>query len=263
MFGVIRLETRNCRGLVDSKKRWDVLDKIRKDNVHIACLQDVHLEKKDRNKLDLTISEHKIGPGLWKLNINLLQNKDLVDLIEKEVRLIKATYAATSYHPDYVESCPNKDIQLMINDSLFWETILVQLRGVLIKFAAAEKRKKNKLEQTLILKISKLEQECNSRTDDQHPHEQLKIANEELAELRRPKIENIMLRARAKWVEQGERSSKYFLQLEKSNCVNKTIKELEKEDTSRITDQEEILQYTVEHEIHACPMYSEFRSFAS
>ena len=80
-------------------------------------------------RLDLTISEHKIGPGLWKLNINLLQNKDLVDLIEKEVRLIKATYAATRYHPDYVELCPNKDIQLMINDSLFWETILVQLRG--------------------------------------------------------------------------------------------------------------------------------------
>ena len=48
---MIRLETRNCRGLADSKKRWDVLDKIRKDNVHIACLQDVHLEKKDKNKL--------------------------------------------------------------------------------------------------------------------------------------------------------------------------------------------------------------------
>ena len=48
---MIRLETRNCRGLADSKKRWDVLDKIRKDNVHIACLQDVHLEKKDENKL--------------------------------------------------------------------------------------------------------------------------------------------------------------------------------------------------------------------
>ena len=48
---MVTIETRNYRGLADTKKRLDVLDRIRKDKTHIACLQDVHLNKRDRPKL--------------------------------------------------------------------------------------------------------------------------------------------------------------------------------------------------------------------
>ena len=416
MQGEVTIETRNCRGLADRVKRWDILDKIRTDKVHIACLQDVHLEKKDRNRLKqewggttllsakssasrgvavlfsknlefkihnsksdtdgnyiiidlsvdglprftyffeniwkeieavgnsdvvacgdwnvvrdyrkdthnyarnnnpkarevirvgmeklelvdvwrekfldsfkftwgtnkpikkarldyflisqalfnvtkecnimskyrsdhapvtltLTTSEHVIGPGLWKLNIKLLENKEIEQQILNEILLMKRVNAATPYNPDYVESCPNVDIQLMIDDSLFWETLLVQLRGVLIKFAAAEKRKRNKHEKTLTPKISKLERECNNEESDRHPHELLEEANKELEQIRKAKVESLIFRNRAQWVEQGDKSTRFFLQSQKSNCVNRTIKQLEKEDLTNITDQKEILEY--------------------
>ena len=123
----------------------------------------------------------------------------------------------------------------MIDDSLFWETLLVQLRGVLIKFAAAEKRKDQKFEQNLIQQISNIEMECNSKNNDQHSLSKLESLNTELIEHRRVKIEGKILRNRAQWVEQGEKSTKFFLQLEKSTYTNKTIKKLEKEDSSCIT----------------------------
>ena len=73
--------------------------------------------------------------------------------------------------------------------------------------------------------------------------EELNDANKKLQSIREPKIEGIKLRAKAQWVEQGEKSTKFFLQQEKSNFVNKTIKELVREDKSRISDQEEILGF--------------------
>ena len=73
--------------------------------------------------------------------------------------------------------------------------------------------------------------------------EELNDANKKLQVIRESKIEGIKLRAKAQWVEQGEKSTKFFLQQEKSIFVNKTIKELAREDKSRISDQEEILGY--------------------
>ena len=194
-------------------------------------------------KLTLTTSEHIIGPGLWKLNIKLLENKEVEQRILKEILLMKRVNAATPYKPDYVESCPNVEIQLMIDDSLFWETLLVQLRGVLIKFAAAEKRKRNKHEKALTQKISELERKCNNKESDEHAHGLLEEANKELEQITKSKVESLIFRNRAKWVEQGDKSTRFFLQSQKRNCVNGTINQLEKEDSTNITDQKEILEY--------------------
>ena len=49
------------------------------------------------------------------------------------------------------------------------------------------------------------------------------------------------LRSKARWFEWGERSSKYFLSLEKRNYQDKYINKLKKDDSSTITDPTEIL----------------------
>ena len=50
-----------------------------------------------------------------------------------------------------------------------------------------------------------------------------------------------MLRSQARWYEQGEKGTKYFLQLEKRNQVKKEIKKLQREDGSFTTDDQEII----------------------
>ena len=49
------------------------------------------------------------------------------------------------------------------------------------------------------------------------------------------------LRSRAKWVEQGEKSSKYFYNLEKKNFSSNIIKQLKKENGTYTTCDNEIL----------------------
>ena len=48
---MVTIESRNCRGLADINKRLDIIDRLKRDKIHIACLQDVHLRKRDRARL--------------------------------------------------------------------------------------------------------------------------------------------------------------------------------------------------------------------
>lgn len=50
-----------------------------------------------------------------------------------------------------------------------------------------------------------------------------------------------MIRSRARWIEEGEKPSKYFCNLESRNYLNKTIKKIELEGTGTIYEQTEIL----------------------
>ena len=213
-------------------------------NITMECsIQSKYRSDHSPVRLKLNTTEHKIGPGFWKLNTSLLKNEDLVKKITDEILLAKSIYAICPYNPDYISACPNSEIQFMIGDSLFWESLLVQIRGVIIKFAAAEKRNRCKEEGTLIKTIERLEQESNSNSEQPGIQEKLKDANKKLQTLREPRIEGVRLRAKAQWVEEGEKSTKFFLQQEKCNFLNKTIKELLRDDKSRISDQKEILEY--------------------
>ena len=51
--------------------------------------------------------------------------------VKKEIALIKSIYAASPYNPSYGESCPIEKLELIIDPALFWETLLVQIRGKL------------------------------------------------------------------------------------------------------------------------------------
>jgi hypothetical protein len=95
-------------------------------------------------KLIITTSTNEHGKGYWKFNNSLLKDHEFVALIKQEISLIKSTYAATPYNPEYVSICPPKDLQIHINDQLFWETILVQLRGRIIYYSSKKKVKQGK-----------------------------------------------------------------------------------------------------------------------
>ena len=50
--------------------------------------------------MEIIISNEKRGPGLWKLNSELLRDKNLQTKIKEEFKLIKRTYALTPYEQD-------------------------------------------------------------------------------------------------------------------------------------------------------------------
>ena len=52
----------------------------------------------------------------------------------------------------------------------------------------------------------------------------------------------MVFRSKCRWIEKGERPTKYFFNLEKRNCNKKTISELELDDGELVTAEKLILQ---------------------
>ena len=63
----------------------------------------------------------------------------------------------------------------------------------------------------------------------------------ELEKIRDHKFMGNIIRSRAKWMDEWEKPTKYFLNLEKRHYKNKTIPKMIKEETIEITDQKNIL----------------------
>ena len=103
--------------------------------------------------MELIISHEKRGPGSWKLNANLLKDKDLQLKIREELKLIKRTYALTPYEQDNLE-INEMNIEYSIKPDIMWEVMLVQIRGIIIDFAKKMKRQEHIREKELIKQIT-------------------------------------------------------------------------------------------------------------
>ena len=93
------------------------------------------------------------------------------------------------------------------------------------------------MENALVNEIQKLEE--NIQTTE--ALEDLNQKKSELQILRQEKMRGHYVRSKMQWVEEGERSSKYFLNLETKNFVNKTIPRLVNNEGCLINKQEHIL----------------------
>ena len=65
-----------------------------------------------------------------------------------------------------------------------------------------------------------------------------------LEELETKKAIGAMAMSRMRWYEEGEKSTKFFFNLEKHNYIRKFIRKLQINDGYILTNREEILEYT-------------------
>ena len=114
--------------------------------------------KSDHNmiKLNLKTSSNVCGKGNWKLNNEILKHRELITLIKQEIKLAKETYALPIYNPDTIHQVDEMKLELMISDSLFLNTLLCQIRGVIISYSKRKARESRKEEKELAVKIDKL-----------------------------------------------------------------------------------------------------------
>lgn len=66
----------------------------------------------------------------------------------------------------------------------------------------------------------------------------------ELEEIRTTRLKGQCIRSKANWIDQGEKPTKYFANLESRNYINKQILVIEKENGSIIRNPQEILSET-------------------
>ena len=151
----------------------------------------------------------KRGPGYWKFNANLLYDDNYTKLVRTVIKQTIDEY--------YIAGDNNENIVYSINDQLLFEIIKMRIRSESIKYSANRKNEMLKHEKNIEKQILKLESRSHSLTKTLHERKL------ELETLRNQKIKGIIFRSRAKWYEEGEKNTEYFLNLEKRNYINKNM----------------------------------------
>lgn len=189
--------------------------------------------------LEIKFFDIKTGKSLWKHNNSLLNDIEYINTINNKIKEIKQQYALPVYNLDNLDNIPDDEIQFVIDDQLFLETLLMELRGKSISFSSFRKKQTDKVEKEIIEKIKHIEENLTESKQDEL--DQLKS---DLEKLRYGKMKGHIIRSRAKWIEEGEKPSNFFCNLEKHNFTSKTIYKLKKDNGDIIYDQFQILEET-------------------
>ena len=84
----------------------------------------------------------KRGPGLWKFNASLLEDKTYNKLVRECAFNVIKQYAIPIYNDEYLSDPKNfENIQLTIGSGLYYETLLMMIRGETVRFSKQKARK--------------------------------------------------------------------------------------------------------------------------
>ena len=221
----------------------DLLASVKKCNIENSY-------RSDHSPAILSLCFNKFikGKPLWKFNNSLLKEIGYLNAINKKIDEIKQQYSLPIYNYDNLQNIPDSEIQFRINDQLFLDTLLMEIRGQTISYSSYKKKQNDKKEMQLAEKILQLEQNLNE--EKMGELEKLKL---ELTELRQIKVNGAVIRSRTTNLLEGEKPTKYFCSLETHNYLSKIIPKLEMPDGQIMTDQWDILK---ESEVFYKTLYS-------
>ena len=160
---------------------------------------------------------NKLGPGYWKLNTEYLNDTNYIGIVKAD---IKKTYLRYKQCNSY---------------RLIWEMIKIHIRQISIEYAKTKTQKRYNRQKYIEQKLEDLSV-CNK-----NEYERLKLENE-LHEIYEFKVRGAQIRSRATWIEQGERSTKYFFKLENKHQVDNTIYKLS-DGENMIYDENRLLEH--------------------
>ena len=185
--------------------------------------------RSDHSIVSVTIKghQHEKGNGFWKLNTSHLIDDDYINIVKECIYDVVRQYAVPLYSQAvYTDPKAYSSIQLTINDCLFYETLIMMIRGESVKFS---KQKAKRTRASIHAAENEIIEAQNKFTVSRSEHDKtlLDIAKRKLETIREPIINGLITRSRVAWHEQGEKSSKYFLSLEKRNSVRKHIQYLQ------------------------------------
>ena len=183
--------------LQDFVKSTDIIPAIKTDHAAIYLV----LTKQD---------EDAKGPGFWKMDVSLLEDEDYLNDVKLKIPQWKTTGMNELSDKRCVWDWQKYNIQNQ------WHAIAHSKRK------AKEKNEKERSLQNEYGAAAKL-YETKPSTLNQN---RLNEGKESLELFYEDKAKGIIIRARTRWHEHGERSTKYFLNLEKRNHVKKHIRKL-------------------------------------
>ena len=145
---------------------------------------------------------------MWKMNASLLDDEEYLKYLGANI-------------PRWTSEGENQ----LSDKRCVWDWVKYNIRMHAIKYSKEKAKKRNQKEN-----LFQQEYEEATRLYENNPNDlnrsRLNEIKEKLELLYEEKTNGIIVGARARWHEHGERSTKYFLNLEKRNHVKKHIRKL-------------------------------------
>ena len=155
-----------------------------------------------------SVEKQKHGPSYWKFNASLLDDSDFCKLIAESVPV---------WREEFIE---------VTDKRVLWDLIKYRIRQVTIKYSKAKAKARRQNLKVIEDSLKQCEEDCSVFPSPENMEKMENIRNEyELfyEHLSRGAI----VRSRATWFEQGEKSNKYFLNLEtykkSKSCIRKVF----------------------------------------
>ena len=96
--------------------------------------------------LELKTEGRKYGKQYWKFNDSLLKDKTYISMKKQFILDVKKQYAVPVYNLDNIENIPDELIEFQMNNQLFFEVLLMEIRGKTISYATYKKKEEAKTE---------------------------------------------------------------------------------------------------------------------
>ena len=116
-----------------------------------------------------------------------------------------------------------------------WELCKLEIKEKSIQYGIAKSRNKKN-------HISILEQKLRDKINNNIDDEESKIIEKELENEYTKKAIGAQIRSRIKWIEEGEKNTKYFLSLEKSRQTQKFITKIYDKEQKILSNKSDILE---------------------
>lgn len=179
--------------------------------------------------LNLDFATHKRGKGYWRFNNLLLKDPDFLKLMNNTI--LKFRYEVKSQDESPL------DVQ--------WEKLKEIMRKVSKAYAIEKSTNKTKLIEQFEKRLLNLDKKLIESTDRQEISQikwDIQKTENFLLDENEEKVKSACFRSKAQYFLYGEKSSKYFFNLERSRGNSKYISKLVREDGSIIKDPKKLLQ---------------------
>ena len=207
---------------------WPISDLLQDD---VANVDIVTAIKTDHSAITLEINslkDQQRGPSFWKFNNSLLEDplyaQCLRDGFPKWL--------------DEINYCDDLTVK--------WDWMKYKIREESISYSKSKAKERRKKMQDIERKLKFCEEKI-AETPTQENLANLESAKVEYENEYNYIVRGSMIRSRATWLEQGQKNSKYFLNLEtrnkKKSCIRKLVRDNDEETTDSKTIRNEIYNF--------------------
>ena len=180
----------------------------------------------DHDYISLALSFDKIkrGPGYWHFNNDLLSNVNFLTEIE-----------------EFWNEWSGK-IDDFANPLVWWDKTKQHFKKIAIRCAKVRNKLQRHEKLQLERKLEKLK--ARSTSGETRDIEEYLLAKEKMKLLELKELDAIKTRTKVQFLEEGEKSTRYFFSLEKCRKADQTIRLLTKQNLDAISEPEDILKET-------------------